>query len=151
MGYDVTEVELSEQPTAVVCGHVPHDGIAGFLGEAFGEVMTLVVRHGIAVTGPPFARYGMADDGGWDIEAGFPVAEAPTAEGRVEASTLPAGRTARTLHVGGYGEVAAAYEAVTSYLTEHDLAPAGAPWECYLDGPEVAMPRTEVCFPCRAE
>jgi hypothetical protein len=25
----------------------------------------------------------------------------------------------------------------------------GAPWESYLDGPEVAEPRTEVVVPCR--
>ena len=149
MESDVTEAELTERPTAVVRGHVPHDGMAGFLGEAFGAVMGTVGRQGLAVDGPPFARYGMADDGGWDIEAGFPVSAPAAAEGPVEPSSLPGGRVARTLHVGPYAGVAAAYSALTAYLGEHGLVPTGGPWESYLDGPEVAMPRTEVCFPCR--
>ena len=148
MDYEVELVELSEQPTAAVSGDVEHDGIPGFLGHAFGEVMGLLARQGLQPVGPPFARYRATDDGGWHIEAGFPVGGTPTADGRVQPMSLPGGRAARTTHVGDYAELSAAYEAVTGWLTEHGYAVAGDPWECYLDGPEVAHPRTQVVFPC---
>lgn len=150
MSYEVTEVDLPERPAAVVRGHVAHDGIPAFLGGAFSEVVAAVGPRGLGPAGPAFARYRVADDGGWDIEAGFTVlAPLVGGDGRVEATTLPGGLAARTMHVGDYGTLGDAYAAVTAWLSEHDLATAGEPWECYLDGPEVAEPRTEVFFPCR--
>lgn len=149
MSYEVQVVELPEQPAAVVRAHVAHDGIAAFLGPAFGEVMAAVGTQHAQVAGPPFGRYRPTDDGGWDIEAGFPVTAAISEQGRVHLAYLPGGRAARTLHVGEYQALGAAYEAVTKWLIDNGFVAAGEPWECYLDGPEVASPRTEVYFPFR--
>ena len=91
----------------------------------------------------------LPDEGQFDIEAGFPLSGAVTAVGRVEPCTLPGGTAARTTHVGAYDAVAAAYEAAHTYLTDNGYEPSGAPWECYLDDPEVESPRTEVVLPCR--
>lgn len=148
MSYDIDLQELPQQTAAVVRAHVGHQGIGDFLGEAFGEVMGAVGHQGLHPAGPPFGRYRPAEDGGWDIEAGFPVSGAAAPEGRVEPMTLPGGRVAHTTHVGDYGSLSAAYEAVTAWLTGQGYVPAGEPWESYLDEPDVANPRTEVYFPC---
>ena len=58
----------------------------------FGEVVGTAEQQGVGVAGAPFARYRPADDGGWDIEAGFPVTGTVSASGRVEPVTLPGGR-----------------------------------------------------------
>ena len=100
------------------------------------------------VSGPPIARYRSAGTEAWDVEAGFPVHGVPVAEGRVEAAKLPGGRMAKTLHVGAYADVGQAYAAVQDWLVGHGYAAEGDPWECYLDGPEVPRPRTEIFFPC---
>lgn len=149
MSYEVQVVELAEQPAAVVREHVAHDGIAAFLGPAFSDVMAAVGAQHVQVAGAPFGRYRPTEDGGWDIEAGFPVATAISEQGRVLATSLPGGRAARTLHVGDYQALGAAYEAVTKWLIDNGFVASGQPWECYLDGPEVANPRTEVYFPFR--
>ncbi len=149
MSYDIEVVNLPDQPAAVVRARVAHNGIAEFLGPAFGDVMTVLQRQGLQPAGPPFGRYRPADDGSWDISAGFPVSDAIAAEGRVENLTLPGGPIARTLHVGDYGGLSAAYEAVSTWLADNGYTAAGEPWECYLDEPEVVPPHTEVCFPCR--
>jgi hypothetical protein len=39
---DVELVELESQPVAVVRAHFSVDGIPGFLGEAYGEVMRVL-------------------------------------------------------------------------------------------------------------
>ncbi|MGZ4588023.1 MAG: GyrI-like domain-containing protein [Mycobacteriaceae bacterium] len=149
MSYEVTLVDLPEQPAAVIRGHVGHDGIGEFLGPAFGEVMGLLQRQGLQPSGAPFGRYRPAANEEWDIEAGFPASGTPSAEGRVEQSSLPGGRAARTMHVGDYSAIGPAYAAVAGWLSKNGYVPAGEPWECYLDGPEVTKPRTEVFFPCR--
>ncbi len=148
MRYEVELVDLQQQHTAVVREHVARDAIADFLGPAFGEVMAAAARQGLQVSGAPYGRYLPAVDGGWDIEAGFPVDGEIAEEGRVRPATLPGGRTARTLHVGNYADVAAAYDATKSWLVDNGYVEAGDPWECYLDGPEVAQPRTELFVPC---
>ena len=152
--------DLQEQHAAVVCGQVTMDRIADFLGGAFSEVMQVVAAQDLHPTGPPFARYRFLDvDGGpggtpvglreLDVEAGFPVSGSVTGAGRVEASTLPGGHVATTLHVGSYTDLGAAYDAAHQFLTDEGYEVAGAPWESYLDEPEVAEPRTEVFMPCR--
>lgn len=146
MTHEITIVELEPQGALVVRGHVHPSGIPGFLGSAFGEVMSALADRPPA--GPPFARYDVAD-GDFEIEAGFPVAVAAVGAGRVEAIQLPGGHVATLLHRGSYESIAAEYEAIQEWFAANGYVPAGPPWESYLDGPEVAEPRTVVNWPCR--
>lgn len=141
-------VDLQEQHVAIVKGHVTVDEMPEFLGGAFSEVINVLDEQGLHPTGAPFGRYSMPEGGAFDAEIGFPCNDVVKPEGRVEACELPGGRVARTMHVGPYGDVGAAYEAAIAWLTEEGYVVEGRPWECYLDGPEVAEPRTEVFIPC---
>jgi len=144
MDYAIEVIEHDEQATAVVRATVPHDGIGPFLGQAFGEILAVV---GGASVGMPFARYDLVD-GGFEVEAGFTVTSPVTPAGRVEASSLPAGPTATAMHVGPFDQVVGAYRAIEAWLPENGWQMAGAPWETYLDGPEVPEPRTVISWPC---
>lgn len=148
MGYEIEQVQVDEQPTAVVRGLVPMEGIAEFLGSAFGEVMSVVAAQGGSVVGPPFGCY-EPTPAGFKVEAGFPVGEAVVAEGRVEASVLPGGPAVTVLHRGAYGEVAGAYHAAEQWAAQNDWESTGVPWEAYLDEPDVPEPRTLVYWPAR--
>lgn len=150
MRYETQFVDLQSQHTAVVRGHVAVEELPEFLGSAFGEVVNVLDKQGLHPSGAPYGRYRMAEEGGFDAEIGFPCNGVVEPEGRVEPAELPGGRVARTMHVGPYGGVGAAYEAAISWLTDEGYVTVGAPWECYLDGPEVANPRTEVFVPCTA-
>jgi effector-binding domain-containing protein len=149
MSYDIEIVERQEQPAVVVHGNVTVAGIPAFISGAFGAAALVIGRQGLAFAGPPFARYAPKPDGSFEVEAGFPVAGSPAPAGEVMITSLPAGPTARTIHVGAYDKVGLAYEAVEKWLAEHEYETVGAPWECYLDEPGVPNPRTEVFFPCR--
>lgn len=146
--YDVELVEVPPQSAAVVHAHVTRDEIAGFIGAAFGEVMQTLTAQGLAPAGPPFGCFVPGGDG-FDVDAGFPTTGAVAPAGRVVAYEVPGGLVARTMHTGGYGEVAAAYEAVAEWVAGHGYVATAPPWETYLDGPEVAEPRTVVSMPCR--
>lgn len=144
---EVTRAVRAEQQVAVVCGRMTTGELPAFLGGAFGEVMATVSTQGRRVTGMPFGRYLPQGDGTFDVEAGFPVDAAVVAQGRVEPSTLPAGPAVSVVHRGPYDTVAAAYELLVRSVTESGGRPAGAPWESYLDEPNVPDPRTEVVLP----
>lgn len=147
MGYDVSVADLQRQDTAVVSGHASVDGISDFLGRAFGEVMTTAAEQGVDISGPPFGRYLPREDGGFDIEAGFPTSD-PLPQGNdVEAGELPGGRVARTVHRGAWDQVHHAYQALMEWTVDHGYVPREAAWESYLDGPGVDEPRTEVFLP----
>lgn len=149
MTYDVHLVDVRSRPAAVVRAHVRTNDIADFVGGAFAEVMTVLERQHLAPVGPPFSRFTVSGDG-FEVDSGFPTSGAVVPGGRVVPAELPAGTVATTLHTGAYDDLGAAYEAVTGWLAAHGLVQSGTPWECYLDGPEVAEPRTEVNVPCRA-
>jgi effector-binding domain-containing protein len=152
MRYEMQFVDLQSQHAAVVRAHVTLDEMPEFLGGAFGEVIRVLDQQGLHPTGAPFGRYGLPDGtpegAAFDAEVGFPCNDVVKPEGRVEACELPGGRVVRTMHVGPYGDVGAAYEAAMAWMTDEGYVLEGAPWECYLDGPEVAEPRTEVFIPC---
>ncbi|HEX6248264.1 MAG TPA: GyrI-like domain-containing protein [Nocardioidaceae bacterium] len=150
MRYEMQFVDLQAQHVAVVRGHVRTEELKDFLGPAFGEVIHVLDTQGLHPTGAPFGRYRLTEDGAFDAEVGFPCNDVVKPEGRVEASELPGGRVAKTLHQGAYDGVGAAYQAAVDWLTDEGCVTVGAPWECYLDGPEVAEPRTEVFVPCTA-
>jgi effector-binding domain-containing protein len=149
MEYDVTLEDREEQPTAVVRGHVTHNGVGHFIRDAFGELFGALNAAGVSPAGPPFARYRIVGDG-FDVEAGLPVAEAVDLPGAVVSSTLPGGSVAATIHVGSYAGIAAAFRAVEAWLETSGYVIDGDPWETYLDAPGVPEPRTQVCFPCHA-
>ena len=145
---DITLSELPEQPVAVIYGRVPPEGVAGFLGHAFGSVPPTLMRQGRTIVGPPFARYGVMNDHGWEVEAGFPVDEPVTADGEVEPSALPAGQAARLVRAGPYGTVAEGWSTISAWVADNGYVVTQAPWECYLDEPGVTDPRTLIVMPC---
>jgi effector-binding domain-containing protein len=148
MEYHVDRIEMETQPTAVVRGTVAADSIADFLGGVYGEVLGVISAQGLVPSGPPFGRYVSTTDG-FEIEAGFPASAAVDPTGRVVASELAGGPTLLVLHRGPYDAVAAAYAAAEGWLADNDWESTGPPWEAYLDGPEVAEPRTLVHVPVR--
>src|SRR6266511_4627302 len=83
--------------------------------------------------GPPFARYRMLTGGRFEVEAGFPVRTAFTAENGVSGSTLPAGKVALGEYKGAYDGVDAAYSALGEWITDHGGIPSGDSWEVYID------------------
>lgn len=66
------------------------------------EVLQWILGRGIALAGPLFYRYwtiGIMDEP-FDLEVGFPVADAVAGDGRVRAGLIPAGTYATLTHHG---------------------------------------------------
>jgi effector-binding domain-containing protein len=139
---------LQVQPAAVVRARVAVDLIPAFLAGAYAEVLAVLSAQGLGPCGPPFARYGLGERT-FDVEAGFPTTAPVAPSGRVEASELPGGPALVILHRGPYDDVARDLRAGQEWLEANGWIASGDPWEAYLDGPEVAEPRTVVYLPCR--
>jgi effector-binding domain-containing protein len=140
-------VRLRPQPTAVVRGQVPTDGIAEFLGSAFAEVLQVLDEQDLAPAGAPFGRWEPRADG-FDAEAGFPSTGVVSPTGQVQPEMRPDGLAATAIHRGDYAAVGATYGLIEQWISENGYVVTGQPWECYLDDPDTPEPRTQVYLPC---
>ena len=147
MTYDVHTAQIDSQHAAVLSGTCSMEEVGAFLATAFESVLAALAHAAVAVDGKPFARYDMVE-GGFRVEAGFPCPADLDLDGDVHTITLPSGTAAMTTHVGPYSGVASAYAAIEEWFAASGHRPTGAPWETYLDGPEVPEPRTTVTWPC---
>lgn len=148
-GYQIETVTLHEQPVLAVHGTVQDSEVGEFVGQAFERVAKVASEDGMHISGAPFARIHPAPEGALEIEAGFPVTGVGLGQGDVQADHLPGGQALRTLHRGSYAQAQLAHEALHTFASEHAMTPVGDAWEVYLDGPEVAQPRTLVVLPTR--
>jgi effector-binding domain-containing protein len=93
------------------------------------------LRSGGQRTGHNVVVYQTAPQGGVEVvEAGVQVFDSITSlpDGLV-ASATPAGRVAKTLHVGPYSGLAAASASLAAWCAANDHGLAGQSWEVYGD------------------
>jgi effector-binding domain-containing protein len=111
-------------------------------------------QSGVAMAGPPFARYYSVVPEAVDFEAGFPAASPVPEHGDVHAVELPGGPAATTTHLGPYEAMEPAYAAIADWIREHGRQAEGAPWEVYFTDPgsvpDPAQWRTKVVQPLKA-
>lgn len=151
MTYDITVKKLKRRDALVIRGAMRMDELPAFFGQAFGELYGYAARKGAMPDGPPFARYPSVSDERVEVEAGVVVPSAIAGEGRVEASELPAGDAAVTVHIGPYESMHEAYAAIEAWMQANGRTAGGAPWETYLSDPgqepDPAKWRTEITWP----
>ena len=111
--------------------------IGGVISTAFGEVYGHLGRQGVEPDGPPFVIYhGMPEaDVPFDVEVCAPITRATDPAAGWQVQELPAGQFATLVHVGPYGTLGTAYEALTEWIAAHELEVTGPPREVYLSEP----------------
>lgn len=151
--YDIEQVELQEQPAAVVRATLGVEELPGWFNAAYHTVAQFLGMRSDYPAGPPFARYHMVGPGRFEVEAGFPTRKPVEGDGEVLGVTLPAGPAARTVHVGPYDQMVPGYQALLSWVADHGGQPAGDAWEVYFGDP-ISQPdpetwRTQITQPYR--
>ncbi len=139
-----------EQKTASVRFRASVADLRGELGKAYREIMGTLGRQAVQPVGAPFAVYYNMDMKDLDVEAGFPVASAFKAGGRVKPGTIPGGRTAVAMHKGPMETVEKTYSAISAFMAENKVTAKGLCVEYYLNDPQVTKPEDlmiEINFP----
>jgi effector-binding domain-containing protein len=151
MDYVITTHDAPGLSIVSIRGRCDTGGVPGFVGGAFRELFGRLRLLGVAPAGHPFVIYHEFGPDGVDAEACVPVAGPVSASGTVKARTLPARTVARTVHVGPYENLGAAYAALTHWIRSKGFESAGPICERYLDGPadqvSPAEYRTEIETP----
>lgn len=152
---EIVVKDLPELHALVIRRRVARDEIAATLGECLPAVFGHAQEHGLAIAGPPFARYPDIGMGSLVLEGGVTIAappEEPPGNG-IEVLTLPAGRAAVAVHRGPYENLADSHQAIETWMRAENLSSAGPPWETHLtdpgERPDPATWETEIVHPVR--
>ena len=129
MNYQV-EVKHSEPTTtAVIRNRVRKEELSKFVPLACGEVWSFARSAGLSRPGRHVALY--LNDGQGSVEVGAEVGEPFAGNDRVQCSQLPAGRVATTVHLGPYGRLGDAHEAIREWCAQHGHRRSNVSWEIY--------------------
>ena len=147
-------IETDAHPIAVVRLTVPRSEIRTVMGPGLTELRAAVAAQGLGSAGPWFTHHLRMDPAIFDFEIGLVVDAPIVAAGRVQPSTSPAQRAARTVYRGGLEGLGAAWGAFDAWIAAAGHTAAADLWERYLIGPESgtdpAAWRTELTRPLRA-
>jgi effector-binding domain-containing protein len=146
----VEVITLDERTIVGLRDRVAPARMPDFFHRAVGTTAAELDRRGFAPDGPPTAVYRNESDGEFDVTVGFPVRTALAAGDALVVEELPAGRAARSEHVGPYKTMGATYAVLSRWFGQHRHEPPDVMWEEYLVGPGAAAEsefRTRVVCP----
>lgn len=135
MSYTCRIVEAPAQPMAAIRVKVKTEEFGGVLATLLPEVFVWLQTQGAAPAGRPFTRYIEMSETEGEIEAGIPIPEGLTGEGRIVIGELPGGALATTSHFGPYEKLSEAHAALTAWLASEGRNPTGPAWESYVSDP----------------
>jgi effector-binding domain-containing protein len=128
MEYDVRLEQLGSRPLAVVRRRASSQELAKVVPDACGTVWSVVQSHKIAGAGRHVALY-------WDdqinLEVGVELDTPFGGHGEVVDSATPAGAVATATHLGPYGRLHEAHQAVRKWCANRGYTLAGPNWEIY--------------------
>lgn len=135
MVYDVSTHQLFAQRILSIREPVAHDGVPDFISRSYADLHRHLRLLGVRAMAGPFVIYHGLGPFEVDAEACVPIAGDLVAVGRISARLLPATTVARTVHIGPYEELGAAYAALMTWVGRRGLEAVGPFRERYIDGP----------------
>ena len=125
--YDVRVEQVAATPLAVLRHRAAANELSRLVPEGCGRVWKFVRARGI----PAGRHVALYRDAAINLEVGVEAfAPFDDADG-VVASATPAGMAATATHLGPYGGLGAAHDAVRHWCAEHQYRLAGPSWEVY--------------------
>ena len=150
MAYQCEVKEQTSQPTLAVRTRTSVAKLPEVMGQTYGTIAQYLGSLGEQPAGPPFAAYHNMDMEDLDVEIGFPVSRDIAGRGDIQAGRLPEGRVATCIHIGPYGEIADAYNALSEWVEAEGYEPTGVAYEMYLNDPNETPPEalmTQIVYP----
>lgn len=128
------------------------EGIAGTLGACYESIMRYIAARGLKNNEHPLAIWHKFDPGAdfVDVEAGIAVSDS-VAVGKGMRLVKLGGKAVKATHHGAYSKAASTYDAMQAWMKQHNITPAGAPWEVYITDPmlekDTSKWLTDIYFP----
>jgi effector-binding domain-containing protein len=135
MVYEVSLRDMPDQRIISVRGRVVRPALPVFIIRSLDDVRHHLRLLGVGAIAGPFVIYHRFGPNLVDAEVCVPVAGDILAVGRFATRLLPGATVARTVHVGPYEELGAAYAALIRWIGPRGFDAAGPVRERYVEGP----------------
>jgi len=134
-GHHVVVQTATAESVAAVRVAVPIAGVAGAWKPALDQVWAFLRAHRELRPGHNLFLYHhpAVRDEPMNVDFGVQVARPLEPEGQIRCISTPVGDVASTLHVGPYGGLSEAHEAIHSWCAANDREIGAASWEVYGD------------------
>jgi effector-binding domain-containing protein len=129
------EVEIVEVPPTVFASvrqRVAWSELPRRVPQLLGEVWDFLKTAPVEKKGHNVAVYRDPQGADIEVECGVQVSGTFADSGRIRRSETPAGKAAHVIHLGPYGELGKAYDAIKVFCKQQGLV-AGIHWEVYGD------------------
>jgi effector-binding domain-containing protein len=131
MTHEVRIVRTAATPLAVVRRRARQDQLSAVVPQACGLVWSVVKQLALKGAGRHVAVYRGHAEGLLDVEVGVELAAPFGGSGEVFDSTTPAGDAATVTHLGPYGGLGGAHQALRDWCAANGRTPTGVSWEVY--------------------
>ena len=146
--YDVSLQLVSPRVIAAVRLRVAASRVSSVFRGALDQVYDAGRRGVVQLDGQNVFVYRSVADAPGEMDVDFGVGTtAPFArEGSVEYTVVPGGHVATATHLGDYGALGAAHDAIIAWCRSRELRLTGTRWEVYGHWQQDATPRTDVYY-----
>ena len=136
------EVVLPARTIVLTKGHANWDSAFDTLVGSFKALHAYMDKDNIKPSGPAMTIYTKTDETGFDFQAAYPVAAAPSnpPPDKFAVGQAPAGKALKFVHRGAYDAMDTTYEAITNFLDDHSLDAKDMFIEEYTTDPLVSNP-----------
>lgn len=132
-------VETTEETTAVIGDVVEVADLPVFFDRSFTSLAEVISSQGVAIMGPAFALFHGPPGETADLEVGFVTDRPVAADGDVRAASLPGGRVARLVHIGGFDLLGSSWAQLRAWIDSQGLVAGRDLWEVYVTEPSPDM------------
>lgn len=117
----------------------------------YGQLLTMLKKAKVKVTGPAMGMYPGQTGGQIDLIAALPVAQDAKLPKPYKVEQTPGGKVVKAVHTGAYDKLMDTHQQINRYISGKQLTINGSPWEIYVTDPTVVQDTaqwiTEVYYP----
>jgi effector-binding domain-containing protein/uncharacterized membrane protein len=131
------------------------NSVSAQMGKSYGELMSMLGRAKVEMTGPPMCLYPMYDASTKEMEmvCALPVAANAKVLGKYKVMQTNGGPAIKAIHMGSYHKLEETHNQIDKYMSFKNLEPNGPPMEVYITDPgkesDTAKWITEVYYPVK--
>lgn len=151
---EITELAVKDQWFLGIRQEVDMTGMETVHENSFKELSAFMKEKGLESSGTYLSVYHSFGQT-IDIEVGISIADSVPGNERIALNKVKAGKAVKAIHRGHYEKLGVTHQAISAWMMEKGLSPAGAPWEVYITDPsETENPDewvTEVYYPIASD
>ncbi len=141
---EITVIEQPLQHVLAIRQKTNCENLSELIQKSYDDIITYMTSIGVQPSGVPYISFSLeCDMNDFELETGFPVAEAHDGSGSVIAAEIPESKAVVLMYKGPYQGLEHEYPKLMRWIVDNQAAPSGKYYEFYLNSPH-EVPEAEL-------